>query len=81
MKKDLVNCYCTYKWDYNSLEEMWERWEEDGSTLHTMVVFKTDGVSLILTDSNDKEEKISYQTFIKYINDGSIGELYDWEEL
>lgn len=76
--KDLINCYCTYKWDYDSIEEMYDKWEEDDSTLHTMVVFRADGVVLILTD-NDKEEKISYATFVKYINDGSIGELYDWE--
>ena len=76
--KDLINCYCTYKWDYDSVEEMYDKWEEDDSTLHTMVVFRADGVVLILTD-NDKEEKISYETFVKYINDGSIGELYDWE--
>ena len=75
---DLINCYCTYKWDYKSIDEMWEKWEEDDSTIHTLVVFKTDGVSLCLTDST-KEKKISYKTFVKYINDGSIGELYDWE--
>ena len=80
MSKELVNCYCTYKWDYDSVEEMGEKWEEDNSTLHTMVVFKTDGVVLILTDGSDREERISYQTFVKYMNDGSIeGFLYDWE--
>ena len=26
---DLINCYCTYKWNYKSLDEMWEKWEED----------------------------------------------------
>jgi len=59
---------------------MLNKWEEDNSTIHTMVIFKTDGVVLVLLDKSNKEEKISYKTFVKYMSEKSITELYDWEE-
>jgi hypothetical protein len=80
MSEDLVVCYCYYKWNYTSVEEMLNKWEEDNSTIHTMVIFKTDGVVLVLLDKSNKEEKISYKTFVKYMSEKSITELYDWEE-
>ena len=80
MSKDLVVCYCYYKWNYTSVEEMLNKWEEDNSTIHTMIIFKTDGVVLVLLDKSNKEEKISYKTFVKYMSEKSITELYDWEE-
>ena len=80
MSKDLVVCYCYYKWNYTSVEEMLNKWEEDNSSIHTMVIFKKDGVVLVLLDKSNKEEKISYKTFVKYMSEKSITELYDWEE-
>ena len=77
---DLMVCYCAYKWNYKTVEEMLDKWEEDDSSLHTMVIFKADGVALVLCDTSNKEEKISYETFVGYMNDGSIKDLYDWEE-
>jgi hypothetical protein len=81
MSKDLVVCYCYYKWNYTSIEEMLNKWEEDDSSIHTMVIFKKDGVVLVLLDKSNKEEKISYKTFVKYMSEKSITELYDWEEV
>ena len=80
MNKDLVVCYCYYKWNYTSVEEMLNKWEKDDSSIHTMVIFKKDGVVLVLLDKSNKEEKISYKTFVKYMSEKSITELYDWEE-
>ena len=76
----LVVCYCNYKWNYKTVEEMLDKWEEDDSSPHTMVVFKTDGITLVLCDKSNKEEKISYETFVGYMTDNSIKDLYDWEE-
>ena len=28
MSTDLVVCYCYYKWNYTSIEEMLNKWEE-----------------------------------------------------
>ena len=81
MSTDLVVCYCYYKWNYTSIEEMLNKWEEDDSSIHTMVIFKKDGVVLVLLDKSNKEEKISYKTFVKYMSEKSITELYDWEEV
>jgi len=50
------------------------------ASIHTMVIFKKDGVVLVLLDKSNKEEKISYKTFVKYMSEKSITELYDWEE-
>ena len=75
----LMVCYCNYKWNYKSVDEMLDKWEEDDSSPHTMIVFKKDGVVLILCDSSNREEKISYETFVGYMNDGLIKDLYDWE--
>lgn len=76
----LMVCYCNYKWNYKSVDEMLNKWEEDDSSPHTMIVFKKDSVVLILCDSSNREEKISYKTFVGYMNDGLIKNLYDWEE-
>ena len=76
----LMVCYCNYKWNYKSVDEMLDKWEEDDSSPHTMIVFKKDSVVLILCDSSNREEKISYKTFVGYMNDGLIKNLYDWEE-
>jgi len=87
MSKHLCTAYIFYKWnDEDTIESILEKCEDNTDTLHTMVVFYTDKVSLIKTDCKIYDHKkhtikMSYEEFTDMMNKGEKieGNLYDWE--
>jgi len=87
MSKHLCTAYIFYKWnDEDTIESILEKCEDNTDTIHTMVLFYTDKVSLIKTDCKIFEPqkhtiKMSYEEFTDMMNKGEKieGNLYDWE--
>tara|TARA_Y100000310_G_scaffold258634_1_gene267109 strand:+ start:245 stop:496 length:252 start_codon:yes stop_codon:yes gene_type:complete len=79
MSKALIACYCNYKWEYSSVDELMEKFEEDDSTIHTWVIFYTDKIRFQRLDFSDEVKYVTYNEFIELATKNHFTELYDWE--
>lgn len=87
MSKHLCQAYIFYKWnDEDTFESVLEKSEDNTDTIHTVVLFHTDEVTLFKTDCKIYDPKkhiikMSYEEFTDMMNKGEKieGNLYDWE--